>query len=74
MQSISMHVSDLSGSVMPPDGNVVLNIAVCVLPDLVGICGMPVTNSFHGIGTVWGKGIHHDTSCVVVSDLFTRVA
>ena len=58
---------------MSPNGDVILNIAVCVLPDLMGICGMPMTNSLHGVGTVRSKGVHHDTSRLVVFDFLARV-
>jgi hypothetical protein len=58
---------------MPPNGNIILNVPICILPDFMGISRMPVANSFQRVGTVWREGVHHDTSCFVVFDLFTRV-
>lgn len=58
---------------MSPNSNIILNVPICVLPDFMGISRMPMANSFQSIGTVGRKGVHHDTSRIVVFDLFTRV-
>lgn len=58
---------------MSPNGNVILNIPICILPDFMGVSRMPMANSFQRIGTVGREWVHHDTSSIVVFDLFARV-